>query len=86
MDDPNQGQGGAGGAVEPTAPVVTPEPNGDPLDDIKDPVARAEAKKFRAIARRQDGKDDTPPAPTPEKFASKDDLAILVTEIGRAHV
>lgn len=37
---------------------------GDPLDDIKDEAARAEAKKFRAIARRHKDSDEAP-APTP---------------------
>lgn len=60
--DPNQGNGGAGGAVEPNGPnadpaettpkETAPEPNSDPLDAIEDESSRAEAKKHRAIARR----------------------------------
>lgn len=51
---PAAGSGGAGGGT-----------GSDPLDDIKDPKARDEAKKHRAIARRHDGGGDTPPAPKP---------------------
>ncbi len=42
------------------APVETPELGGDPLDEISDESARAEAKKWRAIARRQEKKEATP--------------------------
>jgi hypothetical protein len=46
---------------------------GDPLDEISDPVARAEAKKHRAIARRQLVKDEPKPAPKQE-FLTKTDF------------
>lgn len=51
---------------EPPAPAAEPaNPSGDPLDDIRDPVARAEAKKYRAIARRKDEPaPSAPPAPS----------------------
>lgn len=80
--DPTQGQEGAGEAVEPTdvTPSQEPTPSSDPLDDIKDPVAREEAKKFRAIARRAEKKaDPAPTAPLPANVATTDQLAVLVT-------
>lgn len=86
-ENQNPGMGSAGEAVAPTVPVTPSEPttpNGnDPLDDIKDEKARSEAKKFRAIARRVDKKEDTPPAvaPThsPTEFVKKDEFQILIT-------
>lgn len=72
---------GAGEATEPTAPVpeATPEPaTADPLDDIKDEAARAEAKKHRAIARRAD-KGAVPQAPAPAPSQKDDVLAKVVT-------
>lgn len=54
------GQESAGEAVEPKVET----PSGDPLDDIKDEAARAEAKKHRAIARRE-AKQEPAPAPAP---------------------
>lgn len=39
---------------------------GDPLDDIKDPVARDEAKKYRAIARRNEKPDEKKPDEKPK--------------------
>lgn len=68
VDDQNPDLGGAGEAVAPTAPATVP--SGDPLDDIKDEAARAEAKKHRAIARRQGDKET--PAPTPAPAPSGD--------------
>jgi len=77
MTDPNPELDGAGGGAEdlelvlnpnePEAPKVEddglePELGDDPLDDIKDEVARAEAKKARAIVRRA-VKKDAPPKP-----------------------
>src|SRR3990167_1700776 len=68
---------GAGEAVEPKEPE-TPEPS-DPLDAIKDPVARAEAKKARAIVRRN-ARDEKPEPPAPSQpVASREDLAVIVT-------
>lgn len=54
--------------------------NSDPLDAIQDPVAREEAKKHRAIARRLEKEkgDDKISAPTPSNIATKDDLKTLV--------
>lgn len=90
-DDLTQGNEGAEGAVDlnegqqdgtqGTEPTDTQ--SGDPLDDIKDPVARAEAKKFRAIARRQD-KADRPvvtltQSPVPTDYVSKNDIARIAT-------
>lgn len=82
MDDQNPGVDGAGeGAedleLEPSTPEdeQTLEPKEDaglsgkdPLDDIQDPAARAEAKKWRAIARRRD--EDKNPDPKPEAAPS----------------
>lgn len=84
MQDQNPGADGAGegaedleleleGSPEGTEPT---ELGGDPLDDIQDPVARAEAKKWRAIARRKDEPKVEAPvvtAPTPE-FLTKADF------------
>jgi hypothetical protein len=76
------GEEGAGEAAAPTVPAAevtpTPAPNADPLDDIKDEAARAEAKKFRAIARRQDKQIAVPSEPTPIA-PSQDALAKVVT-------
>lgn len=73
-------ESGAGEAAEPTEPAQ-PEPHGDPLDDIQDEKARAEAKRDRAIARRQ-AKKEPEPTPSPalsQDVAKKDDLAVIVT-------
>lgn len=89
-DVQNPGEGGEGESLEPTEPETTPEgqpegedrePSDDPLDDIKDPKARAEAKRDRAIARRKAGKDETPnpPAPSQPSYVTKDDLSVFVT-------
>jgi len=54
--------------TEPTVPAVEPaNPSGDPLDDIRDPVARDEAKAHRAIARR---KAEPPVTPAPSQVPS----------------
>ena len=72
MDDPNLELDGAGEGAEDLelVPEVTPdvakEPSGDPLDDIKDPVARDEAKKYRAIARRNAEKPEDKKAEAPK--------------------
>lgn len=72
-DVQNPASGGAGEATDTTAPQVVPEaptpetpkePSDDPLDEISDPVARAEAKKFRAIARRQEKPEAPAQAPS----------------------
>lgn len=84
-DDQNPGLGGAGEAVdttEPQEPQTPQEPSSDPLDAIQDPVAREEAKKHRAIARRLEKKPElqTPTAPLPAtNVATKEDLGVLVT-------
>jgi hypothetical protein len=50
------------------------------LDDIQDPVARAEAKKHRAIARRNAEKPDPPAAaPLQGDFVTKKELAVTAT-------
>lgn len=79
MADPNPGLDGASeGAedleLEPGESTLpengesgTKEPGGDPLDDIKDEVARAEAKKHRSIARRVDGKEKPEHKPEEQK-------------------
>jgi hypothetical protein len=67
MSDQNHGNGSASEEVD----VLELEPldteksaqGGDPLDDIQDPVAKAEAKKNRAIARRVARKGKDEPAP-----------------------
>lgn len=77
--DLTQGQEGAGEAAEPTEEPQA-QPPADPLDAIQDETARAEAKKWRAIARREGKKPDAPaPAPAPSNSATKDDLALIVT-------
>lgn len=88
----NPGQGGAGEAAEPTAPAAptTPETPAkpDPLDEISDPVAREEAKKHRAIARRHEKKGDepeTPATPAPQ-YARQEDVALVVTNQAKALV
>ena len=61
--------------LEPEA-IVPTELGGDPLDAIQDEVARAEAKKHRAIARRlekPEPKVETP-APTSSEFLTKADF------------
>jgi hypothetical protein len=58
----------------------------DPLNDIKDPVARAAAKRDRAISRRnakqqkqdEDDEDEEDPVDT-SGFATKDDLKKIAT-------
>lgn len=60
-------------------PEVTPkeepeEPGGDPLDEISDPVVRAQAKKDRAIARRLAKKEDKPEKTDTSKFLTKEDF------------
>lgn len=63
-DVQNPALGGAGEATDTSVPVT--EPSGDPLDDIQDEVARAQAKKDRAIARRSAKREpETPVAPAP---------------------
>lgn len=64
----------------PTDPPVDPQDldaqGADPLDDIKDPEKRAEAKKHRAIARRQGKPPETPPkveTPAPDAPKPKED-------------
>ena len=82
MEDQNPGLDGAGeGAedleltIEEEQTVPPKESSGDPLDDIQDPVARAEAKKWRAIARRTESPEEKPvvTASTPE-FLTKADF------------
>lgn len=79
-------EGGASGSaeeleLEPKVPEVEhEEPGGDPLDDIKDEAARAEAKKHRAIARRGEKREMTPekkpeqPVAPKEEFLTKSDF------------
>lgn len=83
-DVQNPGQGGAAEAIEGTEPEAqepqapeTKEPSGDPLDDIQDPAARAEAKKFRAIARRNVDKAEAPAPQAPSQPVES--VAKLVT-------
>ncbi len=79
MDDPNLGVDGASEGAEGLEVVpeeveetpTTPEPSGDPLDDIKDEAARAEAKKARAIARRQVKPEPAQPATPSPEFLTK---------------
>lgn len=58
MDDPNLELGGASEGAEDLELELTAEEasaqGGDPLDEISDPIARADAKKWRAIARRKE--------------------------------
>lgn len=58
---------------EDTSDEGAPETGSDPLDDIQDPVARAEAKKFRAIARRTAKAPETK-APETSEFLTKADF------------
>ena len=82
MDDQTPELGGAGEGAEDleleleTSPEEgTPtEPNGDPLDDIQDPVARAEAKKNRAIARRTEKTVVAPTANNTQDFLKRSDF------------
>lgn len=62
--------------LEDTSDETTPEPGSDPLDDIQDPVARAEAKKYRAIARRTAKVPEAkqPAAPAASEFLTKADF------------
>jgi len=83
MADPTLGQESAGGGAEDLElePENTPtgedkEPN-DPLDDIKDETARAQAKKDRAIARRKGNKPEgvvEKPEPKSSDFLTKQDF------------
>lgn len=82
MDDPNLENDGSSEGLDTLElePEVTPEEkptelSGDPLDDIKDETARAEAKKNRAIARRleKEPKVETPVVPATE-FLTKADF------------
>ena len=63
--------------LEPAATTKETLPGGDPLDEISDEVVRAEAKKWRAIARRTEKKVEPKPAepiaPQPE-FLTKADF------------
>lgn len=87
---------GAGGAVEPKDDSFSVEelnPTNDPYDNIEDDEARNEAKKMRAIARRQDRKVVEPVpvvAVTPEviasNFATKDDLKLMATNAAKEKV
>ncbi len=85
MDDQNPELGGASEGAEdlkleleadPPKEEKPKEPSGDPLDDIKDPAARAEAKKYRAIARREEKKTDepAPEAKASPEYVTKEDL------------
>lgn len=62
--------------LEDASGEATPEPGSDPLDDIQDPVARAEAKKYRAIARRTSKVPEArqPAAPAASEFLTKADF------------
>lgn len=65
--------------LEPEVPIKKEpeELGGDPLDEISDPVVRAQAKKDRAIARRLAKKEETPkPEANPDtsKFLTKADF------------
>lgn len=76
MDDQTL-EGGAGEeALELELEPETPGLGGDPLDEISDPVARAEAKKWRAIARRKDEKPEVKAEvpPPPSEFLTKADF------------
>lgn len=66
--------------VEGEETTVAETTSDDPLDDIKDPKARADAKKARAIHNRhKDGETIEPPKAPTQDFVKKDDLAVLVT-------
>lgn len=61
---------GAGESAEeleltPTVPTEPEEQGGDPLDEISDETARAEAKKWRSIARRMEKKEHVAPVAKP---------------------
>jgi hypothetical protein len=83
------GTEGAGEATDTTEEKQeTADTQSDPLDDIQDPVARADAKAARAIARRsikkddKEGKNEKPEASAPapsQSVASKEELAVVVT-------
>lgn len=63
--------------LEEASEEETQGPGSDPLDDIKDPVARAEAKKYRAIARRNTKEvpeAKVPAAPASSEFLTKADF------------
>lgn len=87
VDDLTPGLEGAEGAEDLTLSPSTPEgqtegegegSGGDPLDEIKDEAARAEAKKHRAIARRLDKKapEEKPDVAVPasQEFLTKTDF------------
>lgn len=81
MDDPNPELGGASEGAEDLELELEGEPKelgGDPLDDIQDPVARAEAKKWRAIARRKAEEKPEPKveaaAPASTEYLTKADF------------
>lgn len=81
MDDHTPELDGTGEQLEELElePEVTEptELGGDPLDEISDETARAEAKKHRAIARRLEKKEETPivtpevKAPAPSEFLTR---------------
>lgn len=88
-DVQNPGLGGGGEPTEPTEPTAPTEPaapSGDPLDDIIDEKARAEAKRDRAIARRKAPPQAPAPAPSQPVYASANDLALIVTNQAKAMV
>jgi len=73
LEDPSEG----GETLELEPEITSKEPSGDPLDEIDDvELALAEAKKYRAIARRLEKKEETP-VPTPEV---KTDTSQFVTK------
>lgn len=95
--EPKPGEAGAGDALD-TKENLNPDGTAkagndgeddpsDPLDDIKDPKARAEAKAHRAIARRKakernddEGEDEEDPTPVDtSKYATKEDLKKIAT-------
>jgi hypothetical protein len=85
-------EGGAGEATdttegEPSAEPQTPEEGtqsgedskeSDPLDAIKDPEVRAEAKRARAEMRRREREGEKPQAPS-QSYASAKDIELIVT-------
>lgn len=81
MDDQNPELGGASEGAEDLELELEDEPTelgGDPLDDIQDPEARAEAKKWRAIARRKAEEKPEPKvaaqAPASNEYLTKADF------------
>lgn len=87
---------GAGGAVEPEGENFSVEelnPTNDPYDNIEDDEARNEAKKMRAINRRQERKAEevikvveVVPEVVPSNFATKDDLKLMATNAAKERV